>query len=470
MRIKITSIFLLLTIVISQLYGQNYLLDNNYFVDRYKITLNLDPQVVKNQNLDILYLLNFQDGVLKICDSAVVKKNKVVFNKKFTNKSSETRFQKGFVRIVGLYKSKDLYPKNEKFTTPLILLNQDVDIDISLRNGSFSVDKSTENQSVFAIQKSLMLEKNPQKSAALAANLASEIQNSFVGKYFKMHSHIMETLRVDSMGRVKNSQISIAEFEKFIDYIDFSDVRIVNSPEYSGIRIVIKNFFVAEKFSKPEDVVVYIDKILSDASNGGDIQRNFYAKELFETLQQTGEPFFETAMLHIYDNYDRSWIPESRERSVKRQMEKARRLAVGAKIPELTAYDIDKNQHSTADIKKKYTILWFWDPDCDHCQEQTPILHDLYNQLSETLDFEVFAVEVNDDYERWKSFSETHHLSDWINLSTSMGEASVDFIEYFDIVTTPVVLLIDNSNDFAISARQISLEEIVEIMKKNNLK
>ena len=123
--------------------------------------------------------------------------------------------------------------------------------------------------------------------------------------------------------------------------------------------------------------------------------------------------------------------------------------------------------NTSNDITTKYTVLWFWDPDCDHCQEQTPILHQYYNELSDSLDFEVFAVEVNDDYDRWKAFSEKHELNDWINLSTSMGEPNVDFIDYFDIVTTPVVLLIDNSDGYAIKARQISLEEIIDLMKNN---
>ena len=147
-------------------------------------------------------------------------------------------------------------------------------------------------------------------------------------------------------------------------------------------------------------------------------------------------------------------------------MDVVRKLAPGAQIPELTAFDINGKQHSTNEIRTKYTILWFWDPDCDHCQEMTPVLHDLYQEKADELDFEVFAVEVNDDYERWTAFSEKYGLDDWINLSTSMGETSEDFIEYFDIVTTPVILLIDNEKNHVIIARQITLEEVEQMMRR----
>ena len=99
-------------------------------------------------------------------------------------------------------------------------------------------------------------------------------------------------------------------------------------------------------------------------------------------------------------------------------------------------------------------------PDCDHCQEMTPILHQMYTEHADDYNFEVFAVEVNDDYDRWKKFSDVHNLWDWINLSTSMGDQNIDFIEYFDIMTTPVLLLVDNSNYHTIIARQMSLSEL----------
>ena len=143
-----------------------------------------------------------------------------------------------------------------------------------------------------------------------------------------------------------------------------------------------------------------------------------------------------------------------------------RKVIPGAQIPELISHDIDGKAHSTLDIKAHYTVLWFWDPDCDHCQEMTPPLHQLYQEYGKDYDFEVFAVEVNDDYERWKAFSDKHQLWDWTNLSTSRGEANLDFIEYFDIMTTPVMFLIDNTQNHTIIARQITLDELRSFFKK----
>lgn len=174
----------------------------------------------------------------------------------------------------------------------------------------------------------------------------------------------------------------------------------------------------------------------------------------------THNPDTDPLLIHLYDTYDRSWIPEGSEKRYERKIEGLRKIVPGAHVPELIAHDRNGQACSTRQIKRHYTVLWFWDPDCDHCQEMTPILHKFYVENAERWDMEVFAVEVNEDHDRWVAFSDANDLWDWVNLSTSMGKANLDFVEYFDIMTTPVMFLIDNTDDFAIIARQITLDEL----------
>lgn len=179
----------------------------------------------------------------------------------------------------------------------------------------------------------------------------------------------------------------------------------------------------------------------------------------------THNPDLDPALVHIYDTYPHTWIPSGSEARYKRKIENLRKILPGAHIPELISHDIDGNAHSTKEIKTHYTVLWFWDPDCDHCQEMTPVLHQYYSDNAERWDMEVFAVEVNEDHDRWVAFSDAHNLWDWTNLSTSMGQANLDFIEFFDIMTTPVIFLIDNTQEYAIIARQLSLDELYDFFE-----
>jgi len=259
----------------------------------------------------------------------------------------------------------------------------------------------------------------------------------------------------------ENPQLTIPQsiYDYVISKLNLSNPLIWNSK--SSIHPFISKYLTDNQIYNTEYLISTIDSLLAGCCRSG-----FLATYLFNAYWATGEPAYDPILLHLYDKYNLPCCLGDRARVAKRKMDVVRKLAPGAQIPELTAYDIDGKQHSTNEIHTKYTILWFWDPDCDHCQEMTPVLHDLYQKRADELDFEVFAVEVNDDYDRWKAFSEKHGLSDWINLSTSMGETSVDYIEYFDIVTTPVILLIDNEKDHTIIARQMTLDEIVRSMMR----
>ena len=411
----------------------------------------------------MLYLWGYYCGNWGVVDSTEVKNGKACFRKnssaKTKNEISE-KFPKGFYDIFG----DGLFPFQ-------IIINQqnsfDVEVDIHNPNQftNHSFRKSDENQ----LRKTVALAWNEQQDAfegaKAAAELTSAMPQSFLGQYYLLEDEILKTAQSDDPAvYFAIGSASSSEFHHVLSLVDFTDARLCHTS--SLLFPFIKDYLTSDNRESVAEIITEVDTILTRAARGGRYQCGMYAQWLYNIFGMTGDPYYEPVMLHIYDTYDRGWIPEDQERRIKRKMDVVRKIAPGALIPELTAYDIDGKQHSTNEIQTKYTILWFWDPDCDHCQEQTPILHDLYQQRADELNFEVFAVEVNDDYPRWKAFSEMNDLGDWINLSTSMGETSVDYIEYFDIVTTPVILLIDNEKNHAIIARQVTLDEIVRAMER----
>ena len=430
----------------------------------YKITINAD----KEYNTPIaLYSCLF--GEWQLMDNTVVSKGKAIFSKTVSSTSKSdisSLIPKGFYRIVAtdtyvMFDAGGEASYDVEYGTS-ILLNQQTAVDLSMVRAkqAFEVLSSEENKVLFATTE--MMNQQDGLPAALQAgvDLNSSAPQSFYFQYLSLNKEIVDVMLSASF---RYSAIEPSVFHKVLSSVDFTDGRLCHSESF--LFPLIQGYLLSNSRESASEIIAEVDYILTHAADGGRYQCGLYAQWLYGIFDKTGDPYYEPVLLHIYDTYDRGWIPEDQERRIKRQMDRIRKLAPGAKIPELSAFDIDGKQHSTTDIQTKYTILWFWDPDCDHCQEETPILHDLYQKEADKLNFEVFAVEVNDDYDRWKSFSEKHGLNDWINLSTSMGETSVDFIEYFDIVTTPVILLIDNENNHTIIARQTTLEEIMRLMK-----
>jgi thiol-disulfide isomerase/thioredoxin len=406
----------------------------------------IDKDIVSNHK--VLYLEGYQCGTPVYLDSANVKGSKAKFKSKHP-------VEKGVYRLV--------YEKGGAPVWDILLRNTHKSL-MTYGNGYNKVGNFACKSGSYEANYANLSDEIRRNSSAIVSVDAfrkiiekySDSPGSSVEQYYLYDVALSAYLSVLQ----ENPQLSIPQsiYDYVISKLNLSDPLIWNSK--SAIHPFISKYLTDNQIFDTEYLIPAIDSLLAGCCRPG-----FLATYLFNAYWATGEPAYDPILLHLYDQYNLPCCLGDRARLAKRKMDVVRKLAPGAQIPELTAYDINGKQHSTNEIQTKYTILWFWDPDCDHCQEQTPILHDLYQEKADELDFEVFAVEVNDDYDRWTAFSEKYGLSDWINLSTSMGETSEDFIEYFDIVTTPVILLIDNEKNHAIIARQITLDEIMRLMR-----
>jgi thiol-disulfide isomerase/thioredoxin len=139
-----------------------------------------------------------------------------------------------------------------------------------------------------------------------------------------------------------------------------------------------------------------------------------------------------------------------------------RRTLLGETVPVFESYTKEHHKISTAEIPVKYTILWFWDPDCEHCIEYTPTLCDFYSKYHNLYNFEVIACSVTEDYDRWVAFIADHHL-EWFNTSYAIEEPNYDAIEFFNFNDTPAIFVIDKQHK--IVARQFPVDDLIEVFE-----
>lgn len=394
---------------------------------------------VNNSNGKV-YLIGYHGGEPYCADSAVVKKGTAVFkNKKST-------------LPCGVYSFS--YTLNARPIADLIL-NKDNKLTVRMPKdpsvfNQIVVDGSEENSILYDF-----IYNTPNNTKDIydyCRKLVETMPDAFVSKF------IIATNGANWQ-QLANSRSQVSLVKILSNVVDFNEPRLLFSPSrlFSMIELPITN----EELTEADDIINYI-KMLTLRKSCPAVE-SYIAGKLFKALD-THNPDFDPAMVYLYDHCSKDWIDEDSRGRIQRKVNNLRKLIPGAKVPELISHDSTGNAHSTHDIANRYTVLWFWDPDCDHCQEMTPVLHQLYQEHANDWDFEVFAVEVNNDHDRWITFSDQHELWDWTNLSTSMGEANLDFIEYFDIMTTPVIYLVDNSKEHTIIARQITLDELVDFL------
>lgn len=388
-----------------------------------------------------LYLVGYYGSQEYCIDSCVVKRGAATFKSKNPTPC-------------GVYALSSA-PANRPILN--VILNQDTKFTIHLletenANGMHSRTVTTEG-SEENLNFLNFLARTPQSEIpARCKEMLTTMPESFLAKY------LMAAYGIDNQ-LVYNCRSDRALTQAHLDVTDLSEPKLLHTP--LQVFSMLTKPIEKEDFQNSDSVIAYLKNALSRASNP--LVRNYLVASLFQKLD-IHNPEYDPALIYLYDHYDKGWIENGREARFKRKIDNLRKIVPGAQIPELISHDKDGKKHSTNEITTHYTVLWFWDPDCDHCQEMTPILHQMYQENADNWDFEVFAVEVNEDHDRWISFSDKNNLWDWVNLSTSMGEANLDYIEYFDIMTTPVIFLVDNSQDHTIIARQITLDELSTIL------
>lgn len=133
-----------------------------------------------------------------------------------------------------------------------------------------------------------------------------------------------------------------------------------------------------------------------------------------------------------------------------------------------------KTEIKLSDVEAKYTIIWFWEPDCSHCRKATPVFHKFYQDTLKAYNVEVISVYMNKGIDNWKEFSnhigkffdfvEKHQLYDWINAWNPFDP----YRENYDIKSSPVLYLLDENKE--ILAKRIDYRQaydIIQSLEKN---
>ncbi len=120
----------------------------------------------------------------------------------------------------------------------------------------------------------------------------------------------------------------------------------------------------------------------------------------------------------------------------------------------------------------KYTILWFWEPDCSHCREATPKFSKAYDEEKlKDLDVTVIPVYMQrninewDKYTKhlntWLDFVTKHNMLKWTNVWEPFGYSH--YRDKYNISSSPVLYLLDK--DKKIIAKRIGYDQAIDIIK-----
>lgn len=255
------------------------------------------------------------------------------------------------------------------------------------------------------------------------------------------------------------------------DGIDLTDHSLVYTPELFN---KMNYYFFGLLFHADKDTICkYADAVLQKVENDTVMLRYFLDFILPKYYRSTDKIGWDATWCYLVRKYYLSgkctWATPGDITSKRQSVEFLEKSLIGAMGAELWMADTNQSPDTKDWISShrqpyKYVILWFWDPDCHHCQEQTAELQTLYDSLTAagTRNFEIYAVGYESNVEKWKKYVREHHLP-FINVGGP--NVNIDYQEAYNVHGAPTMIILNEERRIIMNKR-ISASHLQEFFSR----
>jgi thiol-disulfide isomerase/thioredoxin len=258
------------------------------------------------------------------------------------------------------------------------------------------------------------------------------------------------TVNPDSVKRIMEY---VYNKDHFFDNIDLKDERLIRTPILQGR---LNDFFTNVVIPAPDSINKEIDRLIAKCTDYKVFQ--FVSVFLFNHFRESEIMGHDAVMVKIADDIYLSgkadWTTQAWRDNLKKEVDRLRPNLIGVKGHDLVMDSYTGKYVSLYDIDKDFTILYFWEPDCGHCQEATPKLKTYYDKARNE-GIEVFAVCTQSDKAKWEKYIKDNNLN-WINGWDPKRLTSFDY--YYNVQSTPTVYILDRNK--MIIAKKLPVESI----------
>ncbi len=194
----------------------------------------------------------------------------------------------------------------------------------------------------------------------------------------------------------------------------------------------------------PKDIIELADSLLELSSSEKEIfVTNF--DYLINTYVNRDNPYFDPVFIHLVNQYIKTgrvdWLEEDEKNWLIEKSNKIYATVSGNQPPNLLLMDENKSakflfQKLDTSI---YTILLFWDIDCETCIKTAEEISD----LQDLLPLNVFTISASDVTYEWESKTREFPYDNWCHFVDPTNNR--DGFKKYNITSTPTFFVVDKS-------------------------
>jgi thiol-disulfide isomerase/thioredoxin len=245
-----------------------------------------------------------------------------------------------------------------------------------------------------------------------------------------------------------------------------------------------------------DTICAEIDKILTKAQANDEVFR-FILREVFNHFVSSkdivrGYVAPENVWVHIAEKWYipfAHWSTDEYIENLKKEVPKRKPNLIGKPAPPLENLTILPPEHFKAaaldttikfdvyagviiqdfrkELKSKYTVIYFWEYSCGHCQKGIRELFNIWQELKDK-GLQVITVQTyfsaRKDKGKWIDFVNEHELFGWVN---AWSPYSYKYKELYNVANVPVMYLLDENYNIII--RNIVAEQVKEFFDNQKM-
>ncbi len=313
------------------------------------------------------------------------------------------------------------------------------------------------------------------------AQIKAHEQNIF-GKFLKAYSEIelpVMPLRPD--GLPVDSFFAYRYYrEHYFDNADYADPDLMRMP-LMGEKI--STYASAVLPMIPDTVITEADRMLTRAKGNKETFK-VVLTALFDTYLQSDMVAAENVWVHLAEKWFfpyADWATPEYSSALKEEVEARKKTLIGAVAPALDVTLLPPSYFRKAGVDSlptvdktagekvsalslldgKVNLLYFWEPECGHCQIYTPELYAIYNKYKE-MGMRVVTVQTNNSdsgRRAWVDFVNRNGLYNWpLTWVPDSYQYKIDY----NLLSSPQIFLIEGGSG-RILIKNVPVEQIEEI-------
>ncbi|MBK7407042.1 MAG: redoxin domain-containing protein [Saprospirales bacterium] len=249
---------------------------------------------------------------------------------------------------------------------------------------------------------------------------------------------------------------------KFWEGVDFQDERLLRTPVIAN---KLKRY-ITELTPQNADSINAATKFLVDQLPLGSEYFKYITNYIALYYDPGKTPVMDPNAIFVFiaQNYftqDKAfWTDSIQVAAIQKRAAEQQNSLVGGKGPDVKAKDPTGKLRSIYEIKSPYIIVYMYNPECEHCIEETPQLVRFYREWKPK-GVEVFGIAIETDEAKWKNFVAKNGM-DWINVFDPTNRAI--YATYF-VDNTPELYVLDP--DRTIIAKNLKPSQVAEVIERD---